>query len=178
MEIPIFISCPKSYLNRQETFLNKVEDYLRSCELRPLTLGRTEYSIDTPLEAIRRMMAGSFGLLALAFRRTYIEAGFDRPNSDRGERATDRSDSWLSSTYCQIEPAMAYQIGLPILIWRETGVAAEGLLDRGAVGLAMPEFDLDNPPNLSQREWRQPLNDWVDRVRSAHRSSGKAPRLW
>lgn len=178
MEIPVFISCPKSYLNRQESFLDKVEEHLRSCELRPMTLGRNEYSIDSPLEAIRRMMAGSFGLLALAFRRTHIRDGVDRPQSDRGEPEWNRSGSWLSSPYCQIEPAMAYQIGLPVLIWREAGVVAEGLLDRGAVGLAMPEFNLDRPPDLSQREWRQPMQDWVDRVRAAHRRTGKAPELW
>lgn len=178
MEIPVFISTPKSYLKRQEAFLLSIEELLQSNELRPMTLGRTEYSIDAPLEAIRRLMAGSFGLLALAFRRTLITKGTDRPDSDRGEQENDRSGSWLSSPYCQIEPAMAYQIGLPILIWREKGVIADGLLDRGAAGLSMPEFDLDNPPDLKCQEWRQPLHDWIDRVRSTHRHSGKPPQLW
>lgn len=178
MEIPVFISCPKSYLSRQEEFLQKIEVFLKACELRPMTLGRNEYSMDAPLEAIRRLMSGSFGLLALAFRRTAILDGTDRPNSDLNEKQVSRSGSWLSSPYCQIEPAMAYQIGLPILIWRESGVTPEGLLDRGTIGLSMPEFDLDTPPDLDLREWWQPLQDWVDRVRAAHRRSGEAPKLW
>ncbi|GGO93079.1 hypothetical protein [Stakelama pacifica] len=161
MEIPVFISCPKAYLQRQEDFLNQVESYLRSCELRPMTLGRSEYSINAPLVAIRQLMAGSFGLLALAFRRTLVSAAVDRPNSDIGEPQKNRDLSWLSSPYCQIEPAMAYQIGLPVCIWREQGVMAEGLLDRGAVDLAMPEFDLDAPPVLTDKEWKQPLQELV-----------------
>jgi hypothetical protein len=178
MEIPIFLSCAKGYLSCQETFLGDVEKYLLDCGLRPMTLGRTEYSIDAPLEAIRRLMAGSFGIISIAFRRTFVSEGYDRPNSDIGEIEFNRSGTWLSSLYCQIEPAMAYQIGLPLLIWRENGVVAEGLLDRGAAGLSMPEFDLATPPDLTDPKWKQPLNDWIGRVRSAHRKTGLAPQLW
>ena len=178
MQTPIFLSCPKPFLKCQEVFLEELEKHLEMRDLRPMTLGRTEYSLDAPLEAIRRLMASSFGLLCIAFRRTHIEKGLDRPGSDLLEVQTERSNTWLTSPYCQIEPAMAYQIGLPILIWRESGVIADGLLDRGAVGLALPEFDLDSPPNLQNAQWSHPLQDWIDRVRSAHRLSGKAPQLW
>lgn len=178
MKIPVFVSCPKSFLDRQETFLTQVEQYLKKCDLVPMTLGRSEYSIDAPLEAIRRLMGGSFGLVCLAFKRTLIIEGRDRPQSDIGEKEVDRSGSWLSSPYSQIEPAMAYQIGLPVLIWRETGVTPEGLLDRGAIGLSMPEFDLSKPPDLTEQKWAQPMQDWIDRVRTAHRHNGKAPQLW
>lgn len=178
MKIPVFVSCPKSYLERQEKFLLQVESHLASCDLIPMTLGRSEYSIDAPLEAIRRLMGGSFGLICLAFRRTLIIEGQDRPQSDMQEKEVDRSGTWLSSPYSQIEPAMAYQIGLPVLIWRESGVTPEGLLDRGAVGLSMPEFDLNTPPDLTEPMWGQPLQDWIDRVRSAHRHTAKAPKLW
>ncbi len=178
MEIPVFVSCSKAYLQRQEAFLVEVERALVEACLRPMTLGRSEYSIDAPLEAIRRLMTGSFGLITLAFRRSYVEVGTDRPMSDLGEPEVDRSKTWLSSPYCQIEPAMAYQLGIPVLIWREDGVSAEGLLDRGAVGLSMPAFDLDTPPNLSDRMWRQPFQEWIDRVRSTHRKIAAAPRLW
>ncbi len=178
MKIPVFVSCPKSYLERQENFLLQVEEFLTLRDFLPMTLGRTEYSIDAPLEAIRRLMAGSYGLLCLAFRRTLITDGCDRPKSDLGEKESDRGGTWLSSPYCQIEPAMAYQIGLPVLIWREAGVVPEGLLDRGAVGLSMPEFNLEMPIDLTQQQWSQPLQDWIDRVRNAHRQTGKAPQLW
>ena len=54
-------------------------------------------------------------------------------------------DVWLTSPWSQIEPAMAYQIGLPVLILREKGVIDEGILERGVLGLYMPQFDLDEP---------------------------------
>lgn len=178
MEIPVFVSCPKAYLKRQEAFLVKVEKALTEACLRPMTLGRSEYSIDAPLEAIRRLMTGSYGLIALAFRRSLVDKRVDRPQSDLGEAEVTQSETWLSSPYCQIEPAMAYQLGIPILVWREDGVVPEGLLDRGAVGLSMPAFNLDNPPSLADQRWKQPFQEWIDRVRSAHRKIGAAPQLW
>lgn len=178
MNIPVFLSCPKPFLRRQEEFLSKVERHLYSSDLRPLTLGRSQYSIDAPLVAIRRLMTASFGLITLAFRKTYVAAGSDRPGSDLGECEAPRSGCWLSSPYCQIEPAMGYQLGIPLLIWRESGVLDEGLLDRGAMDLSMPEFDLDNPPDLQADMWKQPLSDWVDRVRSAYKKNGAPPKRW
>jgi hypothetical protein len=178
MNIPVFLSCPKPFLRRQEEFLSKVENHLCSTGLQPMTLGRTEYSMDAPLVAIRRLMAASFGLITLAFRKTYVEVGSDRPRSDLGEKEVSRSDLWLSSPYCQIEPAMGYQLGLPLLVWREAGVLDEGLLDRGAMELSMPEFNLDDPPDLQAERWKQPLSEWVDRVRLAYKKSGEAPKLW
>lgn len=176
--IPVFVSAPKSFLRRQESFLEAIERALEESDLRPGTLGRSEYDPSAPLEAIRRLMNGSCGLICIAFRRTYIEKGEDRPNSDIGEVSQTRDGSWLTSPYCQIEPAMAYQIGLPILLWREIGVVSDGLFDRGAVGLSMPEFDLAQPPSLKADKWRQPLSIWIDQVRNVYRNRGAPPRHW
>ncbi len=177
-KIPVFVSAPKSFLKRQEDFLSKVEDELRRHDLRPSTLGRSDYDMTAPLDAIRRLMNGSCGLLCLAFRRTLIEDGTDRPASDTGEQQTSRNQTWLTSPFCQIEPAMAYQIGLPILLWRESGVAADGVFDRGALGLSMPEFNLDSPPELTDPNWSQPLREWIDLVRAVYRRRGSPVRLW
>ena len=40
---------------------------------------------------------------------------------------------------------MAYQLGLPVLILREKGVIEVGILEKGVVGLYMPEFDVEQP---------------------------------
>lgn len=176
--IPVFVSAPKSFLKRQELFLVSVENALATHDLRPSTLGRSEYDLSAPLEAIRRLMLGSCGLICIAFRRTYIENGIERPQSDNGEREISKNDIWLTSPYCQIEPAMAYQIGLPILLWRETGVVMDGVFDRGALGLSMPSFDLDAPPDLNSDQWQQPLREWIDLVRQVYRNRGSPPRQW
>jgi hypothetical protein len=178
MKLPVFVSTPKSYLQVQKEFVSSLETSLLARGLEPVTLGRSEYDINAPLEAVRRLMNACCGLICIGLRRTYVAEGVDRPASDIGEVEKNRAGTWLSSAYCQIEPAMAYQIGLPILLWREKGVADDGVFDRGAVGLSMPEFDLSNPPALTDQYWSQPLDQWVDMVRSVHRNRGNAPKLW
>ena len=59
-----------------------------------------------------------------------------------GKKSNNISGKWFTTPWCQIEPAMAFQIGLPVLIFRESGVLAEGILEKGVFGTYMPEFDL------------------------------------
>lgn len=40
-------------------------------------------------------------------------------------------DVWFTSPCCQIQPAMAFQLGLPILILWEKSVVPEGVLESG-----------------------------------------------
>ncbi|MDZ5646903.1 hypothetical protein [Nitrospirillum sp. BR 11828] len=180
MKYPVFFSCPKPFLVNQENFLSSIERKLRENDLEPRTLGRTDYDMDAPLEGIRRLMYGCCGLITIALRRTYIEKGQDKPSPNIPDSfEITRDGCWLTSSYCQIEPAMAFQQGLPILLWREKGVLADGILDRGALGISMPEFDLSqNPPNLELDCWKQPLSEWISRVRLVYRNRGTPPRLF
>jgi len=56
MNVPVFLSYPKPYLKRQEDFIDNVVKYLNSRGFAPRTLGVTDYDMDAPLTAIRRLM--------------------------------------------------------------------------------------------------------------------------
>jgi len=75
---------------------------------------------------------------------------------------------------------MAYQVGLPVLILREHGVIDEGILERGVLGLYMPEFDLTKPIDayLSSVEWNEMLGRWEGFVRAVVETKGNPPRLY
>jgi hypothetical protein len=179
VKFPVFLSCSKPFMKVQEEFLGQVEAELTQNDLEPRTLGRSDYDMVAPLEGIRRLMVGCCGLIALSFRRTLIEKGTERPASDVGGVEERRDGCWLTSPYCQIEPALAFQLGLPLLLWREKGVLADGILDRGAIGISMPEFDLTSGlPDLHHRSWRQPLRSWTSRVEAVYRNRGAPPRLF
>ena len=68
MSHSIFLSYPRPYLKRQEEFIGRVIDYLRERQLEPRTLGVTDYDMDAPLTAIRRLMLESNGMVTIAFR--------------------------------------------------------------------------------------------------------------
>lgn len=125
-------------------------------------------------------MLESNGLITIAFRRSLITNGKSRPDSDISEKESDLSDKWLTSAYCQIEPAMAYQMGLPILIFREKGVLDEGVLEKGVTGSYLPEFDLDSNINeyFKSQEWLQVIQKWSANVRKVIDKKGKPPLLY
>lgn len=177
MKTSIFLSYPKPFNSEQEQFIKELSAYLIARGLEPRTLGVTDYDVDAPLKAIRRLMLESNGLITVAFRRTLVNSAEGKPG------ATDAyiiKDKWLTSPYSHIEPAMAFQIGLPTLILRESGVVAEGILEKGVVGTYMPEFDLSSPASsyLNSSEWGQIIRKWEGYVASVVESKGNPPQLF
>ena len=75
MKDSVFLSYPKPYLEKQKQFIEKVVSYLENRGLQPRTLGVTDYDMDAPLTAIRRLLLESNGLIAIAFRRSLIVKG-------------------------------------------------------------------------------------------------------
>lgn len=181
MPIPIFLSYPQPHMKVQSEFIGSLSEYLRSRGMEPRTLGVNEYDMDAPLTAIRRLMLESNGLITVALRRLWVAEGISRKFADRsGAAESAAADVWLTSPYCQIEPAMAFQLGLPILILREQGVVAEGLLEKGAVGTYMPEFSLDagSPEYLQSGEWSALIGKWEGQVRAVVDAKGRPPRMF
>ena len=63
MGISVFLSYPKPCFGRQQAFVDAVVQHLKDREFSPRTLGVTDYDMDAPLTAIRRLMLESNGLL-------------------------------------------------------------------------------------------------------------------
>jgi len=155
MGISVFLSYPKPCFGTQKQFITRVREHLESRGFGPRTLGVTDYDMDAPLKAIRRLMLESNGLITVAFRRTFVAKGTARFRTDVAQLTESPIDGvWLTTPWAHIEPAMAYQLGLPILIFRERGVLDDGMLERGVAGLYMPEFDLESVDDyFASAEW-------------------------
>lgn len=182
MAISVFLSYPRPFMQVQQDFIDQLCTFLNSRGLEPRTLGVTDYDMDAPLKAIRRLMLESNGLITVALRRTFISSGTSRMGGDlaAGSNESKIDNTWLTSPYCHIEPAMAYQIGLPILFLREQGVIEDGLLGKGVVGSYMPEFDLTKPVDAYFRspELNQMIGRWEGYVRAVVEAKGNPPRLY
>ena len=180
-KISVFLSYPKPCMQEQADFIETMCAYLDSRGFAPRTLGVTDYDMDAPLKAIRRLMLESNGLITVALRRTYIEKGSGNFRTNLAKLETyNLDDRWLTSPWSHIEPAMAYQLGLPILILRETNVLQDGLLEKGVVGTYMPEFDLDDPREDYFRtpEWDDLIRKWERQVRNVVDRKGSPPQLY
>jgi hypothetical protein len=173
--IPVFLSYATPYNRLQSLFLDRIIMELRNVLLFPRTLGVSDLETEVPIAAIRHMILSSYGLLAVAFRRVLIERAVSRPGTPREMVYTNQ---WLSSPYLQIEPSMAYQQGLPILILVENGVIQDGtlggILELGATPFFIPRFSLDNEASIeaffNSTFWKPIFMDWVGQVRAYYES--------
>ena len=75
---------------------------------------------------------------------------------------------------------MAVQIGLPVLILRESGVVADGILEKGVLGTYMPEFDptTASVDYLQSSEWIQLIRKWEVQVGTVVENKGHPPKLY
>jgi len=100
MAISIFLSYPKPCFKKQQLFVDKIYGYLSERGFEPRTLGVTDYDMDAPLTAIRRLMLESNGVLTIAFRRCYIENGTARLRTDVDKQSeTPLKNIWLTTPW-------------------------------------------------------------------------------
>lgn len=181
MLYPVFLSCPQPYLKLQEEFLRLFRKKLQDKNLDPRTIGETDYTMDSPLEGIRSLMLVTNGLVAVALKRHHVVEGASKDASDMGYPSQSIAGKYFTSPFCHIEPAMAFQLGLPVLVLREKGVIEEGMLEPRATGMYTAEFSTDSMEEiykfLDSRECNDLLDALAHRVMSVHRAKGKI-KLW
>ena len=176
MKIPVFVSVSSPINEQQVDFLRRIHESLEANGFQPRTLGETDYDVMAPLAGCRRLMLECNGLITIAFRRNKIEKAIVyKPGKDK---ALD--GKWTTSSFCHIETSMAYQLGLPILIFREKGVIEEGVLEAGVVGQYMPTFDLDDNRNTDEYfdsvEYKDLIRKWGYNVYTVWDKKGRIER--
>jgi hypothetical protein len=127
-ERKIYVSVGRTSTPTQEEFVQNVEDRLRAEDLTPCTVGRNMWTADAPLKAVMELMAECVGVVVIAFERKFFPKGVER----RGHpEAVELQDVSLPTPFNQVEAAMAYCYGHPLLIIKEEGLWEEGLLEKG-----------------------------------------------
>ena len=164
--IPIFLSSTNSLNSLQQQFLDRLIQEIEEALLFPRTLPESEQYPETILTSIRRLVMSSYGLLAINFRRFYAQ--FIKSNIGPAPTTTP---FWEGSVYLQIEPSMAFQFGLPILLVRERGTdVGNGIWAGGITPLNIfVEWDSDNQSVeefFSSVQWREVLANWAAEVRT------------
>jgi hypothetical protein len=156
----VFLSVGRTSTPEQESFVTALEDALRSEGLAPRTVGRTDRSSIAPLKRIAEVMDECHGTVVLAYERTHSPLTIDRPSSPSEQRLADVR---LPSVWNQIEAAMSYSRGLPLLVVVEHGLRDEGLLE-ARYDWFVQWLDLTEQA-LGSNEFRAVLADWAKRVK-------------
>jgi hypothetical protein len=161
--IKIFVSVGRTSTPQQEEFVSAIESHMRRNGLDPLALGRNFYSSQQPLRAIDELMSQCSGVAIVGFERLRITHAVDRKGSDL---ECQLADVTLPSVWNQIEAAMGYTRGLPLLVLIQQELRAEGLLEPGydwyvkRLPLGVQAID--------DREFCGIFDDWHSRVQKQH----------
>jgi len=158
-ELHVFVSVGGTATEKQEAFVRAIEQRLQSEGLMPHTVGRNTFDSDSPLKTVMNLMDICSGVVVIALERMYFPSGCERRG---GAKETPLSDTKLPTCWNQVEAAMAYCRGLPILVMVERGIRSEGLLERGNdwyVQSIDPE-----PATLLTPEFNGVLSGWKQKV--------------
>lgn len=164
--IPVFLSHPSRLNSVQQMFVDAIILQIREALLFPRTLPISEQYPETPLTNIRRMILSSYGMVSLNLRQR--EVAFIQNNLNQPLTGT----TWEGSPFAQIEPAMAYQYGLPLLLIRETGVEQNGIWSFGIGPFLILEWDSTAPDPINsffaKNDWKSIFQNWTGQVRNGY----------
>lgn len=136
------------------SLLQGLDNFLRllaSVGLQPRTLGATDDPSKSPLDEVIDLMRACRGTMVLGYPQITVGRGTCRE--------TDCSGLCLQTEWNHIEAALAYSLGLPLLIIRHKGVS-RGVFDRGAVSAFLYEVDLREPGWPIERSTNGALLKW------------------
>jgi hypothetical protein len=128
MERKIFVSVGRTSTREQEDFVCAIEERLRAEGFTPCTVGRNMWTAGAPLKKVMDLMSECVGAVIIALERTFYPDGIDRRGNPE---AAPLKDVRLPTSFNQIEAAIAYTFGHPMLVIVEHGLREEGLLERG-----------------------------------------------
>jgi hypothetical protein len=128
MERKIFVSVGRTSTREQEDFVCAIEERIRAEGFTPCTVGRNAWTAGAPLKKVTELMSECVGAVIIALERTYFSDGIDRRGNPE---AVPLKDVRLPTSFNQVEAAMAYTFGHPMLVIVEQGLREEGLLERG-----------------------------------------------
>jgi hypothetical protein len=157
--LDVFVSVGGTATAEQEAFIRAVEDRLRSEGLVPHTVGRNTFSSDAPLKTVTELMDKCSGTVVIALERSYFATGIEKRG---GPKEAALTDVRLPTPWNQIEAAMSYARGLPLMVIVEAGLKSEGLLERGYdwyVQWVKPEV-----ASLHSNEFNGVLASWKEKM--------------
>jgi hypothetical protein len=158
-ELKVFLSVGTTSDTSQLRAIEAIEDELRNSGLTPVTLGRrNEWSSDAPLEAIHQRMRDAHGTVVLALTRIRVRSG-----TDVSKVGAELPEQMLPTPWTQIETALAWTIGHPLLVLQERQLTPSGLFEQPFTW-NRHVFDVgtgDLDPSV-----RGVIQDWARKVRN------------
>jgi hypothetical protein len=111
----------------QQRFIDLLVDHMGKHNMRPRTVGISDFGNADPLTAVCSLMGECSGAVVLGLRQTSVGQAIEK---DGTKARRERGDYFLPTAWNHIEASVAYAMNLPILFLKEDGVEG-GVFDLG-----------------------------------------------
>src|ERR1035438_166081 len=123
MRIPVFVSCPSTLSSTQERSRALILEELAAFGLEPRAIGRSDYPIDFPLREVAILCRHCSGGVILGFEQFCADSGAWK--KDTPEAKVVKGSVSFPSPWNNMEGAILFALGLPILVFREPCIRSE-----------------------------------------------------
>ena len=179
--IRVFLSRPNPFTENQKYFIEFLKKELLKQDIETITLVAKDYSPYESLTILNEMIKRSYGMIILAFGHTFIENGTYKKGAENNIEFFEANEEpvigkWITSSFCQIEGAMAISNNIPIMVIKQENLKIDGILKRDKKISSAPDFSLCSKEDIDYyiqnnlrteiKKWRRSLNIMFDRVES------------
>lgn len=163
----VFVSRPTWVAPEFQSGLATFVTHLDNLDLRPRTLGVSDYPSKAPLDEVIDIMRCCQGAIVLGYPQLQVDAGLLK-----GEKI--RSSITLGTEWNHLEAGIAYAAGLPLLVIHHTTVC-RGIFDRGvlnaflhSVDLSEADWSMQPAMNGAIKRWKHACVDGLSNFCDAH----------
>ncbi|HEV1915622.1 TPA: hypothetical protein VYQ01_002046, partial [Streptococcus pneumoniae] len=152
-KIRVFLSRPNPFTKEQQYFIAKLKSTLDKYNIESITLQAKDYSPYESLTVLNEMIKRCYGMVILAFGHTYIQSGILKKGAVKNKNFFEAEEQsldgkWITSSFCQIEGAMAISNNIPILIIKQKDLRIDGILKDDKKIVSVSDFTLENTSQI------------------------------
>jgi len=159
--LSVLTNIPEKYIEEYDNFLNLLK--LQNLTVR--TLGTTDFAHKTPLEEVAELMYQCEGAIVLGFSQLLVtEVELNNKKI--------KTPFHLTTEWNHIEAAIAYSIGLPILVIHDSNIS-RGIFDKGVLNSFLYMYDLTQKSWSSSKEITGAIAKWQSLLKAVKKPNEK-----
>ena len=169
MLIPVFVSMPSALSKSQGLAQRMILGELGHHGLESRTLGETDYPTNYPLREILTLAKHCSGGVILGFSQFHAQSGTWK----RGTPYRSTTKSVVFPTpWNQLEAGILFALGVPLLVFREDGIAG-GVFDNGVTDLFVHPMPKPDAEYQERKALREVFAKWGSQVRAHYYDEGR-----
>ncbi len=161
----VFISRPNWISSEYTNGLDSFYAFLKTHDLNPRTIGKSDFPIASPLDAVINLLQLCEGAIILGYPQIEVQSG-------KIKNVQQNGTFHLATEWNHIEAGLAYALGIPILVIHDISIT-RGIFDRGSLNSFLYQIDLKNSNWPLLPEISGSLTVWKNELRAANKFETK-----